>query len=204
MTNPRGGTPTPGLPQGLGTVTPPRPADTFEGRAGGGNLGMGNHGPAVTGAGPRPDAIGANPSFGLQQGTSVGGSGQPHHSQKPLGTDHDFAFILIAVAIYVLSVQLFNFSSKIQGWVLIEDKGAPPRDSGWVACVMSTGANHHVVPHTSNARGPRGDEFPGCIRKCSSRFCHWPSGCFVSAVGYCGQQAYRCLCIAPSNEDGGP
>lgn len=59
---------------------------------------------------------------------------------KPFGADHDFAFILIAVAIYALSVQLFNFSSKIQGWVLRDDKDAPPSESGWLVCVLSTTA----------------------------------------------------------------
>lgn len=59
---------------------------------------------------------------------------------KPFGTERDFAFILIAVAIYALSVQLFAFSSSIQGWIFQKDTNAPSAMSGVLACILSTSA----------------------------------------------------------------
>ena len=45
-------------------------------------------------------------------------------------SDADFAFFLASLATFLVSIQLFNLTTKILDWCFAEEKDAPRGDSG--------------------------------------------------------------------------
>jgi hypothetical protein len=56
----------------------------------------------------------------------------------PFGSDAEFTLLLVALAVFMISVQLMMLTEQIHMWYFAGDKNAPPSDAGWLAFLITT------------------------------------------------------------------